>query len=126
MKSLQLSIDHPALTGAKACMDTCLKAMVEKAISTGSNEGTATLKISMQIIEVLNEKTKEWEKQPIIKFKVGWAVPIKQSAEGKLPAENMLVRNPEGEWCMIQNQVSMDELMDDDGDDENDEDTSEQ
>ena len=97
MKGLQLSIDHPALTAAKVCFDNCLNAMLEKAINTRSNEGTATLKINMDVMEVLNEKTKEWEKRPIIKFKVGWSVPIKESAEGKLPMDNMRVRNPTGE-----------------------------
>ena len=35
----ELSIDNPALTSAKASLDTCLRAMVTKAISTHSNEG---------------------------------------------------------------------------------------
>ena len=63
----ELSIDNPVLMGAKASLDTCLKAMVSKAVSTGSMEGTATLKISMEI--------------------------------------------EEGEWCLISNQVSIEELM---------------
>ena len=109
----ELRMDHPSLVGAKIAMDSCLKAMVEKAVQTRSMEGTATLKISMEILDVMNEKTKEWEKKPIIKFRVGWSVPIKNSAEGKLmeASEGQLVRNPEGNWCLINNQVSMDELI---------------
>ena len=109
----ELSIDNPVLMSAKASLDSCLKMMVSKAVSTGSMEGTATLKISMEILDVLNEETKEWEKKPSIKFKVGWSVPIKNSAEGKLMdiCDGQLVRNPEGNWCLINNQVSMDELM---------------
>ena len=109
----ELRMDHPSLVGAKVAMDSCLKAMVSKAVETRSMEGTATLKISMEILDVLNEETKEWEKKPSIKFKVGWSVPIKNSAEGKLMdiCDGQLVRNPEGNWCLINNQVSMDELM---------------
>ena len=109
----ELRMDHPSLVGAKVAMDGCLKSMVEKAVQTRSMEGTATLKISMEILDVLNEETKEWEKKPSIKFKVGWSVPIKSSAEGKLMdiCDGQLVRNPEGNWCLINNQVSMDELM---------------
>ena len=111
----ELSIDNPVLMSAKASMDTCLRAMVSRAISTGSMEGTATLKISMEIEDGLIEETGEWVKEPVIKFKAGWSVPIKESEEGKLPHGNQLVRNPEGEWCLISNQVTMEELMGGDG-----------
>ena len=107
----ELSIDNPVLMSAKASMDTCLRAMVSRAISTGSMEGTATLKISMEIEDGLIEETGEWVKEPVIKFKAGWSVPIKENEEGKLPAGHHLIRNPKGEWCLINNQVSIDELM---------------
>ena len=96
----ELSIDNPILMGAKASLDTCLRAMVTKAISTGSMEGKASLTISMEI-----------EDGPVIKFKAGWSVPIKESEEGKLPQGNQLVRNPDGDWCLISNQVTMEEVM---------------
>lgn len=107
----ELSIDNPVLMGAKASLDTCLKAMVRRAISTGSMEGSATLKISMEIEETLIEETGEMVKQPVIKFRAGWSVPIKESEEGKLPAGNHLVRNPEGDWCLVSNQMRIEELM---------------
>ena len=107
----ELSIDNPVLMSAKASLDSCLKMMVSKAVSTGSMEGTATLKISMEIEEGTMEMTGEIVKQPVIKFKAGWSVPIKENEEGKLPAGHQLVRTPEGEWCLISNQVSIEELM---------------
>ena len=107
----ELSIDNPVLMGAKASLDSCLKMMVSKAISTGSLEGSATLRISMEIEDGLIEQTGEIVKQPAIKFKAGWSVPIKENEEGKLPAGHQLVRNPEGEWCLISNQVRIEELM---------------
>ena len=112
-KRFELSMDHPSLVGAKIALDKCLMAMVNKAVETRSMEGTATLKINMEILDVLNDETNEWEKKPSIKFKVGWSVPIKENAEGKLMdiCDGQLVRNPDGNWCLINNQVSIDELM---------------
>ena len=107
----ELSIDNPVLMSAKASLDSCLKMMVGKAVSTGSFEGSVTLKISMEIEEKLLDQTGEWVREPVIKFKAGWSVPIKENEEGKLPAGHQLVRNPEGEWCLISNQVSIEELM---------------
>lgn len=107
----ELSIDNPVLMSAKASLDTCLRAMVSRAISTGSMEGKASLTISMEIEDGMIEETGEIVKQPVIKFKAGWSVPIKESEEGKLPAGHQLVRNPDGEWCLINNQVTIDEVM---------------
>lgn len=107
----ELRMDHPSLVGAKVAMDNCLKAMVSKAVETRSMEGKASLTISMEIEDGMIEETGEIVKQPVIKFKAGWSVPIKESEEGKLPAGHQLVRNPDGEWCLINNQVSMEELM---------------
>lgn len=107
----ELSIDNPILMGAKASLDTCLRAMVTKAISTGSMEGKASLTISMEIEDGLIEETGEIVRQPVIRFKAGWSVPIKESEEGKLPQGNQLVRNPDGDWCLISNQVTMEEVM---------------
>ena len=107
----ELSIDNPVRMSAKASLDTCLRAMVSKAVSTGSMEGKASLTISMEIEDGMIEETGEIVKQPVIKFKAGWSVPIKESEEGKLPAGHKLVRNPDGEWCLIKNQVTIDEVM---------------
>lgn len=110
-KRFELSLDHPVLISAKASLDTCLRAMVTKAISTHSNEGKASLTISIEIEEGVIEATGELVKQPVIKFKAGWSVPIKESEEGKLPAGHQLVLNPDGEWCLVNNQISMDEVI---------------
>ena len=107
----ELSIDNPVLVSAKASLDACLRAMVSRAISTHSNEGKASLTISMEIEEGVIEATGELVKQPVIKFKAGWSVPIKENEEGKLPRGGRLVRNPDGEWCLVNNQISMDEVI---------------
>lgn len=110
-KQFELSLDHPVLAQAKLVMNKCLNHMVTKAVDTGSMEGTATLKISMEIEEDMDKKTGEIMKRPVIKFKVGWAVPIKSSAEGKLVSDSHLKRDEDGEWRLINNQLSIEELM---------------
>ena len=107
----ELSIDHPVLTSAKASLNACLKTMVTRAISTRSMEGKASLTISMEIEEGMVEETGEIVRDPVIKFKAGWSVPIKENEEGKLPRGGKLVRNPDGEWCLVNNQISMDEVI---------------
>lgn len=110
-KRFELSLDHPVLAQAKLGMNRCLNYMVTKAVDTGSMEGTATLKISMEIEEDTVEETGEIVRDPVIKFKAGWSVPIKENEEGKLPRGGKLVRNPDGEWCLINNQVTIDEVI---------------
>ena len=110
-KRCELSLDHPVLAQAKLVMDNCLNAMVSKAIETGSKEGTATLKISMEIEDALDKQTGEIIKKPTIKFKVGWAVPIKNSAEGKLITDSNLARDNDGDWRLINNQLSVEDIL---------------
>lgn len=107
----ELSIDHPMLKTAKLALDACLKAMVSKAVATGSMEGKTNLTISMEIEEATDELTAEVQKVPIIKFKAGFAVPIKQSVDGKIVEQSRLQRNAEGAWMLVNDQISMDELM---------------
>ena len=110
-KLFELSIDNPVLAGAKIDFEGNLKRMVSKAVATGSMEGSATLKISMEIMDVKDMETGEIRRMPVIKYKTGWSVPIKENTEGKLPLNSQLVVNPEGEWCLINNQVTVDELL---------------
>ena len=56
-KQFEIGIDHPVLTGAKANFDTCLRAAFTRAIATGSDEGSATLKISFEILTSMDKDT---------------------------------------------------------------------
>ena len=109
----ELSIDHPMLAPAKQALDRCLNRMVSRAVGTGSMEGTATLKIGMEIVDVLDEISGEIRKEPQIKFKVGYAVPIKESADGKIVERSSLQQDPESGWLLVNGQVSIEELLDD-------------
>ena len=111
MDKFELCLDHPMLTSAKICMDQCLKLMVAKAIETGSMEGTATLKIGFSIEELTDKETGEVYKWPEIEFKTGYSVPMKQSAGGKIVEKSRLVQKNDGNWILVNGQVTMDEIL---------------
>ncbi len=108
----ELSIDHPMLEGAKAGFNACLQAMVARAVGTGSNEGTATLKMAFEI-QTADDGEGGTYQQPIIKFKAGYSVPMKDGCEGTLIEKSMLRRSPGGRWLVVNNQITMDEILGD-------------
>ena len=111
MKNCELSIDHPMLKAAKTSLDYSMKAMIEKALQTGSMEGSVNLKISFEIIDLTDKETGETYQWPQIEFKAGFSVPIKDSVDGKIIEKSRLMRNKDGELILVAGQISMDELM---------------
>ena len=109
-KQFEIGIDHPMLKGAKAALDTCLKNAVSKAISTGMDEGSATLKISFTITQVMDDNTEEAYRRPEMKYKAGCSVPMKASMDGTV-FEKSRLQLVDGGWLLVSDQVSMDELM---------------
>ena len=117
MKKFELGIDHPILKGAKQAFSTCMKIALQKAIETGSMEGSATVKISFEIYKKSDEGTGEIKMQPDIKFKAGYSVPMKDSIDGSIVEESE-IRVRDGDFILINNQISMEELLEDEEDDE--------
>lgn len=114
-RQFDISIDHAMLIGAKAGFDTCLRAAVAKAIGTGSDEGSATLKISFEIMTAVDQETGEMKRMPLMKWKAAYSVPMKESMDATIAENSRLILNRD-EWQLVNGQVSMDELMG--GDDE--------
>ena len=109
-KQFEIGIDHELFRGAKAAFNTCMRAAIAKAISTGSYEGSATLKINFEIYKTLNQDTGEYEERPEMKYKAGYSVPMKESAEATIVEKSQLHRTEEG-YALITGQISMDEIM---------------
>lgn len=107
-----ISIDHVMMKGAKDAFDTCLRAAVTKAIGTGSDEGSATLKISFEIMTAMNQESGELQRMPLFKYKAGFNVPMKESVDATIAENSKLMESAEG-WKLINGQVTMDELMED-------------
>ncbi len=116
-QQFEISIDHAMMIGAKEAFDTCLRAAIAKAISTGSDEGSATLKINFEIFSALDQQTGEYRRKPVMKYKAGYSVPMKASIDDDIIGkDSRLVPSDESGWLMINGQVSMDELMAEDAD----------
>ena len=112
-QQFEISIDHAMMIGAKAAFDTCLRAAVAKAISTGSDEGSATLRISFDILTAVDQETGELKRMPVFKYKAGYSVPMKESMDATIAESSRLLESRDG-WKLVNGQISMDELMEED------------
>ena len=109
-QQFEISIDHAMMIGAKAAFDSCLQLAIKKAIATGSDEGSANLKISFEIFSALDQETGEYKRTPVLKYKAGYSVPMKASMDATIAESSRIVPNDEG-YLLINGQVSMDELL---------------
>ena len=107
----EISIDHAMMIGAKAAFDTCLRAAISKAISTGSDEGSATLRISFEVLTAMDQETGEIRRMPEFKYKAGYSVPMKESMDATIAEISRLVHDDEIGYMLVNGQVSMDELL---------------
>lgn len=114
-KQFDISIDHAMMIGAKAAFDTYLRHAVAKAIGTGSDEGSATLRISFEVVTSVDEETGEMKRLPIFKYKAGYSVPMKESTDATIAMSSRLMESRDG-WKLVNGQISMAELMAEDED----------
>ena len=105
MKKFEVSIDHPLLKGAKQGFDACLKAAITKAITTGSMEGSATVKVSFEIGKTMDSDTGEISMSPDFKFKAGYSVPMKDSIDGNVIELSKIVER-DGEFILVNGQIT--------------------
>lgn len=109
-KRIDLGLDNPVMTAAKQAMTAIMKLAVARAIGTGSMEGTATLTVRFELEDAIDQKTGETFIIPKIDYKSRYAVPLKDSIDGKIMNPCRIIQTGEG-FCMISNQISMDEIM---------------
>ena len=112
-KHFEISIDHEALKSAKQGFDACMKHAIARAIGTGSNEGSVTLKVSFEINEKIDDVTGVTRREPDIRFKTAFSVPLKGGIDGKVIDQVVLMQNDKGDLIMVNGQVSMDEILGD-------------
>lgn len=110
-QQFDLSIDHRILIGAKQSFDTCLRIAIERAIKTGSMEGSATLKVSFELEEDVDKDTGEAFIRPKIDFKSAYSVPLKDSIDGSVLDMCRIIPGSDGIYQLVTNQISMDEIL---------------
>lgn len=111
-RRVDLSIDNPILDDARQAMTTCMRIAVERAIRTGSMEGSVSLRVAFTLTSELDEETGEIYYSPEIAFKSSYTVPIKDSIDGKVMENSRLMQHAD-KWLLANNQISMDELLGD-------------
>ena len=112
-KRFEIGMDNPMMIGAKAGFDTCLRMAIAKAIATGSNEGSATLKVSFEIYSTTDRESGQIKNTPAMKWKAGYNVPMKETMDAEINESSILIPTAEG-YQLVNSQVSMDELMEED------------
>ena len=110
-QQFEISIDHTMMTGAKVAFDTCLRRAIAKAIGTGSDEGSASLKISFEILTSVDSESGETRRIPLLKYKAAYSVPMKESVDATIAESSRLIQGEDGGLLLINGQVSMDELL---------------
>ena len=113
-QQFEISIDHTMMKGAKQAFDKCLQIAVTRAIATGSDEGSANLRISFEVMTGVNEETGDMRRIPVFKYKAGYSVPMKESMDATIAESSRLESTKDG-WILVNGQVTMDELMEDEG-----------
>lgn len=107
-----LSIDHAMMIGAKTAFDTCLRAAIAKAIATGRDEGSASLKIKFTIFTATDRETGEIIRTPVFQYNAGFSVPMKTGIKATIPGKSRLEAVGQ-DWKLINGQITIDEIMKD-------------
>ena len=95
-QQFEISIDHTMMKGAKQAFDKCLQIAVTRAIATGSDEGSANLRISFEVLTSLDEKNGDLKRMPLFKYKAGYSVPMKESMDATIDESSRLESTKDG------------------------------
>lgn len=87
-----------------------MKILVNRMISTRINKGTVSLKIGIEIKDIINDDG-EVIRMPEISYNIGMGMTEKDSMKGNLQRGLMLKRSSCGKLFVSTEQISMDELM---------------
>lgn len=110
MKPQELSINGELFDETRENLDTAMKILVNRMISTRINKGTVNLKISIEIKDIINDEG-EVIRMPDISYSVGMGMSGKDTLKGNLQRGLMLKRSSCGNLFVASDQISMDELM---------------
>lgn len=114
MKPQELSINGELFDETRENLDTAMKILVNRMISTRINKGTVNLKISIEIKDIINDEG-EVIRMPDISYSVGMGMSEKDTLKGNLQRGLMLKRSSCGNLFVASDQISMDELMEGEG-----------
>lgn len=108
-----LSINSTVFAKLLTDMDVGLSMVLRQMLDKGAGSGTLTAKIAIEVTKDVDKMGREYI-EPKFKFKTGINIPLKGSLESQAPA-GLILENRGGEFVILGNQVSMDDLMKDAG-----------
>lgn len=110
MKPQELSINSELFEETRNNLDTAMKILINRMISTRINKGTVSLKIGIEIKDIINDDG-EVIRMPEISYNIGMGMTEKDSMKGNLQRGLMLKRSSCGKLFVSTEQISMEELM---------------
>ena len=109
MKPQELSINGELFEETRNNLDTAMKILINRMISTGIKKGAVSLKVGIELKEIINDSG-EVIRMPDISYSVGMGMTEKDTMKGNLQRGLIMKRSPCGRLMVSTEQISMDEL----------------
>ena len=109
MKPQELSINGELFDETRNNLDTAMKILINRMISTGIKKGAVSLKVGIELKEIINDSG-EVIRMPDISYSVGMGMTEKDTLKGNLQRGLIMKRSPCGRLMVSTEQISMDEL----------------
>lgn len=109
MKPQELTINGELFEETRNNLDTAMKILINRMISTGIKKGTVSLKVGIELKEIINDSG-EVIRMPDIIYSVGMGMTEKDTLKGNLQRGLIMKRSPCGRLMVSTEQISMDEL----------------
>ena len=114
MKPQELTINGELFDETRNNLDTAMKILINRMISTGIKKGAVSLKVGIELKEIINDSG-EVIRMPDISYSVGMGMTEKDTMKGNIQRGLMLKRAACGKLLIGSEQISMDEIMEDGG-----------
>ena len=110
MQNQELTINGELFEEFRNNVDTAMKILVNRMLSTKIHKGAVSTKIGIEIKEIIDDNG-EIIRMPDISYTIGMGMSEKDSMKGNLRRGMTMRRLPNGDLIVGTEQVSMDELM---------------
>lgn len=113
MRPQSISITGRSFYRFRILMDSALNMAIEKMLAVDVNEGTVSGQITIKINRHVDAETGEVTVRPSFGFNTTLNVPVKISEKDEMNEEMSLFRDAKGTLRILENQISMDDMLED-------------
>ena len=114
MKTQELTIKGELFDEFNNNVDSAMKLLINRMISTRINKGAVSAKIGIEIKEYIDDNG-EVVRMPEISYSIGMGMSEKDTLKGNIQRGLMLKRAACGKLLIGSDQISMDEIMEEGG-----------